>query len=180
MTEFRLRIWQEQVLFDCNDYVVDADSLEAAVRQLQEVQDKAQDSCRHQTAPNNIEHADYYESVVRVLDPEEIVSGSSGITLIDGKGERLRDLVGVPTGCEQLGKPLLPPEGALFRSKNDELDQDHNDEERITPAGSIWEVREVRQSKGEPSGWMISIVCEETGGWINPGLDDLNRGFEPV
>jgi hypothetical protein len=47
----------------------------------------------------------HVEGVVS-CDPGEIVSGGTGFTLIDGDGERLRDLVGVPTGCVQLGEQM--------------------------------------------------------------------------
>lgn len=43
---------------------------------------------------------------VRELDPNDIVEGCIGITLIDDDGKRVRDLIGVPTTCIQLGEPL--------------------------------------------------------------------------
>lgn len=69
--------------------------------------------------------------------------------------------------------PLVPTVGTLFRSKRDELDQDENDEERITPAGSVWEVRAVCDT-------YVAIVCKATGGWINPDFAELARDFEPL
>jgi hypothetical protein len=84
---------------------VTADTLEQAVEQLQELQEKAQDECKRQDLPDNMESMDY-DDTFKVLDPEEVVDGDSGITLIDENGKRLRDLEGVPTGCPQLGEPL--------------------------------------------------------------------------
>ena len=104
--KFPLRIWAEQVLFDCKDYHVEADTLEQAVALLRELQEKA-DSDGQTWSDPRIRSADPYRlNEVGPLDPNEIQSGDTGITLLDDAGERLRDLDGVPTGCTQLGEPL--------------------------------------------------------------------------
>lgn len=110
MPDFFLRTWSEQVLFDCNDYCVTADTLEDAVEQLQELQEAAQNSDEWQRAPVNIRPLNGMPGVVAVLDPEEVVEGYDGVTLIDENGKRVRDLDGVPTGCVQLGEPLDGPQ----------------------------------------------------------------------
>jgi hypothetical protein len=113
MPKFRLRSWAEQTLFDCRDYVVTADTLADAVELLQEIQERAD------YAGNHIEH-DAIASAERgridgvaPLDPSEVADGCDGVTLIDAAGDRVRDLVGVPIGCVQLGEPIdgaeLPP-----------------------------------------------------------------------
>jgi hypothetical protein len=66
-----------------------------------------------------------------------------------------------------------PNIGDLYKSLRDELDMDENRRDRITPAGSVWRVTEV-----EPT--FISIVCDATGGWINPDATDLALDFTPV
>lgn len=107
MPEFRLRMWAEQVLFDSEDYVVTADTLEEAFDQLRDLAQKAEDS-EDQTCdlPEDIENVSHFGGPMRVLDPQEIVDGASGVTLVDETGKRVRDLESVPTGCVQLGEPL--------------------------------------------------------------------------
>jgi len=99
MAEFRLRIWAEQTLFDSRDYVVQAATLEEAVARLKMVQEDAQD------LDASTEHDDI-DRPVRLLDPSEVVESYDGVTLIDERGNRLRDLVGVPTGCVKLGEEI--------------------------------------------------------------------------
>lgn len=73
-----------------------------------------------------------------------------------------------------LGEPTMPKIGDHFTSLNPELDLDENDQERITPAGSIWRVTDLGND-------YVSIVCDATGGWINPSPDQLTsefRGYE--
>lgn len=106
MPEFRLRIWAEQVLFDCRDYVVTADTLEAAAKKLLDAQEKADDRDCDVEVDGIVSATLGRMDAVLTLDPEEIVSGEVGVTLIDGAGERVRDLIGVPTCCDQLGEPL--------------------------------------------------------------------------
>jgi hypothetical protein len=107
MAEFLLRVWAEQVLFDCRDYRVEADTLEAAVELLHELQEKADwgsEAIRHDAVSAR---ESYHLDEVMPLDPQEVVDGASGMTLVDEEGNRVRDLDGVPTGCVQLGEPLL-------------------------------------------------------------------------
>lgn len=116
MADFMLRIWHEQVLFDCYDYIVEAETLEKAVELLQEYQEKADDQCGLNMAPvthESIIRIDFFrgketilDDGIRPLDPEEIVAGDSGVALLDAHGCRIRDLDSVPTGCTQLGVPL--------------------------------------------------------------------------
>lgn len=106
MPEFRLRIWQEQILFDCADYLVTADSLSDAVALLEQQQEYATLEDRDVVTPGIVSADQRGLNEVRPLDPQEVVDGASGVTLIDEKGGRLRDLVGVPTGCAQLGEPV--------------------------------------------------------------------------
>jgi hypothetical protein len=60
--------------------------------------------------------------------------------------------------------PLLKV-GDGFTLTTDEPDLDENDEERITPAGSVWKVVEL-QPHCDPV-MQYSVVCEATGGWIH-------------
>lgn len=106
MAEFLLRVWSEQTLFDCRDYRVEADSLEAAAELLRELQEKAEDA-GHPVPHDDVTALEsYQDDKVAPLDPEEIVDGCTGFTLIDEEGNRVRDLDGVSTGCVQLGEPL--------------------------------------------------------------------------
>jgi hypothetical protein len=110
MPKYNLRSWAEQTLFDSRDYIVTADSLAEAVELLEQVQEDAE------YGDKRIEHSaivafDKYQlDGVGVLDPCDVIDGSGGITLLDRKGERARDLIGVPTGCVRLGEPLEPAE----------------------------------------------------------------------
>jgi hypothetical protein len=96
---FRLRIWQEQVLFDCNDYLVTADNLADAVALLQRVQEQAddqRDDVEHDNISRIVARSSINKAVVP-LDPAECVAANEGVTLISADGERLRDIVGVPS-----------------------------------------------------------------------------------
>lgn len=54
----------------------------------------------------------------------------------------------------------------LYVNMKPEPDTDHMGAERITPAGSVWRVTEVTPD-------YTSIVCDATGGWINPTAAQL-------
>lgn len=63
--------------------------------------------------------------------------------------------------------------GQRFTLTTDEFDTDHNGEERITPAGSVWRVAEL-----EPhcdALMQYSIVCDKTGGWIHITQNELGK-----
>lgn len=66
--------------------------------------------------------------------------------------------------------------GQKYISRLDELDSDEHDNDRITPAGSVWEVTHL----ADPVEKAWSIVCHETGGWINPNEEELARDFYRV
>ena len=84
--------------------MVKADSLRAAVTLLQEQQELAAEKGRalRHAAITTLNGHDLNE--IRQLDPQEVVASDAGVTLIDEDGNRVRDLVGVPTGCAQLGE----------------------------------------------------------------------------
>lgn len=110
--KFLLRSWAEQTLFDCQDYEVEADSLEAAAELLAEQQEMADSEgggIEHASIRNAFRNAYRGFDTITPLDPNDIAEGGCGITLIDARGNRVRDLVGVPTGCVQLGEPLEGP-----------------------------------------------------------------------
>lgn len=107
MAEFHIRVWAEQTLIASSDYIVTADTLEQAAKLLRDVQDDAD----HSGGP--VEHAavrsaEPYASFddVSPLDPHEVAGSVTGLTLIDGEGKRVRDLLGVPSGCEKMGDQL--------------------------------------------------------------------------
>lgn len=59
--------------------------------------------------------------------------------------------------------------GALFASTRDEPDDDHTGRVRITPAGSLWEVRSIdRYVYQDGSVCAYTLVCPATGGCITP------------
>jgi hypothetical protein len=60
--------------------------------------------------------------------------------------------------------------GDRFIGCCDELDTDHEGNERTTPAGSVWIV-----CTGPWDEEAVSIFCEATGGWIMPTLAELNN-----
>lgn len=66
--------------------------------------------------------------------------------------------------------------GSKFISLRDELDSDENDEDRITPAGSLWRVTHLADKRD--MSW--SIVCDKTGGWINPNEAELAKDFRRI
>lgn len=69
-------------------------------------------------------------------------------------------------------------EGDLVYSLIDEIDQDHHDRERVTPAGSIWEVTTVEWLNNNDQ-WHYSLVCWANGAWINPYDREIHQ-FEPL
>lgn len=82
----------------------------------------------------------------------------------------------------------MPEINDQFVNLTPELDSDEHDNERTTPPGHIWRVTAVGADH-------VSIVCDETGAWINPSEGELadpklfvklqakaavNRASEPV
>jgi hypothetical protein len=110
MPKYNLRSWAEQTLFDCRDYVVTADSLADAVALLEQIQEDAEYGDKRIEHPAIVAFDKYQLDGVGTLDPCDVIDGSGGITLLDPKGERARDLIGVPSGCVRLGEPLEPAE----------------------------------------------------------------------
>jgi len=92
MPEFRLRVWSTQTLHDANDYLVTADTAEAAAEMISALQDAAQDTSHPQPLPTHIASLDHHADL-RVLDPTDIIDGERGIVLLDGNGKKVRDLV---------------------------------------------------------------------------------------
>lgn len=104
LPKFKLRIWREQVLWASKDLIVEAPNLEAAVTLLQDMMDRAETTGEPQEH-DSISAAHQYEcDDVPDLDPNEIATGDTGITLLTEAGERERDLISIPTGCAQLGE----------------------------------------------------------------------------
>lgn len=62
------------------------------------------------------------------------------------------------------------PVGAVVINRLDQIDLDHNGEERITKAGNRWSVFYV-------DGESRHIACEETGAWIVPTISELRQQF---
>lgn len=67
------------------------------------------------------------------------------------------------------------PVDTKFISKLDELDDDEHGEERITPAGSVWEVTGVDVDAG-----VFHIACPATGAWICPCEKALSNDFSQI
>src|SRR5689334_24677298 len=106
MTKFLLRSWAEQTMFACREYAVEADSLKQAVALLHAMQERANETEKDLHDERVVAIEEYDGDEVRMLDPEQIEYAQDGITLIDESGERVRDLLGVPSGCDRLGEPL--------------------------------------------------------------------------
>lgn len=106
MPKYHLRSWAEQTLLACRDYTVTADTLEAACELMRDQQQEADENDGPIEHPAITTLDEGRLSGIVMLDPKEVVDGASGITLIDEEGERVRDLIGVPTTCVQLGEPL--------------------------------------------------------------------------
>lgn len=66
------------------------------------------------------------------------------------------------------------PVKTQFQSLRDELDDD-DDNERITPAGSVWEVLGVDEDSG-----LFDIGCPATGAWIRPSEQCLLTDFTQI
>lgn len=111
MARFRLRSWQEQTLYDCRDYEVEAGTVEEAAELLGELQFEAQEISGPVDLPPNVWCIDGTGREMRVLDPREIVDSESGIAEIDEDRNKLRDVPPVVTnapGDEQgVGKGRL-------------------------------------------------------------------------
>jgi len=97
MPKFRLRSWEDQTLYDSRDYEVEAKTIEEAAKQLNELQDQAQEGNCFVTAPANVKALGYTgmeaESLVRVLDPDEVVDSKRGIAELNEQGEWRRDII---------------------------------------------------------------------------------------
>lgn len=106
MPEFIIRHWAEQTLFACRDYRVDAPTLGDALRLLDGMVDRATDTGQPVECAEITGRETYRADEICELDPEEVVDGDTGYTLVDEDGKRLRDLISVPTGCVQLGEPM--------------------------------------------------------------------------
>jgi hypothetical protein len=61
--------------------------------------------------------------------------------------------------------------GQTVINKKPEIDCDDDDNERITPAGSHWEI--MREDEGT-----FSIECRATGGWLFMTAAELHRDFD--
>ena len=106
MPDFRLRVWSTQTLRDANDYLVTADTAEAAAEMIGALQDAAQDTSHPQPLPTHIASLDHHADL-RVLDPTDIIDGERGIVLLDGDGDKIQDMV---AGA---GRPVLEALAAL-------------------------------------------------------------------
>ena len=101
MATFRLRSWETQTLYDARDYEVVAATLEAAAELLDELQERAQETCGPVDLPPEVSSVDGNDGEMRVLDPEEIVGSERGIAEIDPAGRKLRDVT--PTVADAPG-----------------------------------------------------------------------------
>lgn len=108
MPQFLLRAWAERLLFDCRDYRVTADTLGEAAELLIQANENVQESSHSKRFPGIVARELGHMDAVRILEPCESVEAYAGITEVDENGDRLRDLLGVPTGCVRLGEPLEP------------------------------------------------------------------------
>lgn len=61
--------------------------------------------------------------------------------------------------------------GQIVINKKPEMDCDNDDNERVTPAGSHWEI--MRDDEAT-----FSIECRATGGWVFVTAEELNRDFD--
>ena len=98
MATFRLRSWETQTLYDARDYEVVAATLEAAAELLDELQERAQETCGPVALPPEVSPIDGNDGEMRVLDPEEIVGSERGIAEIDAAGHKLRDVTPAESG----------------------------------------------------------------------------------
>ncbi len=105
--KYAIRVWAEQTLFACCDYWVEADTPEQAAILARDLTDEASNSNGGWAADARVtSFGPGHYDVVGELDPEEIVDSFQGVTLLDDDGNRVRDMIGVPTGCAQLGEPI--------------------------------------------------------------------------
>ena len=93
MARFRFRSWQEQTLYDCRDYEVEADTLEEAAELLDELQERAQEISEPVDLPPQVRRIVGTSREMRLLDPCEIVDGERGIAEIDTAGHKLRNVL---------------------------------------------------------------------------------------
>jgi hypothetical protein len=117
VAQFRLRAWKTQTLYDCRDYIVSAEAIEAAARTLTDAQDAGDEAPGPQitvrvAGVTRILHrgkaGDVFDDDVRPLEPGEIIDGDSGIVEIHDDGKRLRaidpgddvDHAGEAVSCE--------------------------------------------------------------------------------
>ena len=93
MERFRLRSWEEQTLYDCREYEVEADSIEAAAELLDALRERAQEMNGPVELPPNVWRIDGGGRVMRVLDPKHLVDSERGIAEIGANGRKLRDVL---------------------------------------------------------------------------------------
>ena len=108
---FMLRIWREETNFGARDYDVTAPTLSEAAAKLLSAQHEAQHDGRPVTHPHITPHHPWGAPQVQVLDPSETNDYEYGVTLIADNGDRVRDLIGVPTGAAREGQPLCGEDG---------------------------------------------------------------------
>jgi hypothetical protein len=73
MAEFHIRSWQEQILFDCRDYSIEAETLEEALLKIQAAQSEADDQDEPYIDRDIRPMQDARVEGVVSLDPSEIV-----------------------------------------------------------------------------------------------------------
>jgi hypothetical protein len=96
MARFRLRSWQEQTLYDCPEYEVEADSVEAAADLLDALQERAQEMNGPVELPPNVWRIDGGGRTMRALDPHHLVDSERGIAEIGADGRKRRDVLPAP------------------------------------------------------------------------------------
>jgi|GEM_PF-6576009 len=91
--KYPIRVWEEQTLFDCADYMIEAGSPEEAAIIAKELTLAARDA--DSPVPDiRVTTLDPggFDDVVP-LDPHEVVDSFLGVTLLDANRARLRDLL---------------------------------------------------------------------------------------
>jgi hypothetical protein len=89
MPTFNLRSWRTQTLYDCKDYMVEAETLDGATELLLALQYEVDQLDQHDA----VVHHDCVTTAepgrvsgVTALDPQEIIDGDCGISELDAAG----------------------------------------------------------------------------------------------
>lgn len=92
MALHKIRLWREEVLYDCMEYTVEAPSVEAAGRLLMRLHEKAEAADGMVELPSTVRCQHRGRTHMHALDGHEVIRSENGATLIDDEGDPIRQI----------------------------------------------------------------------------------------